>query len=434
MSRFPYPGLRPFNRDETDIFFGREEQIDQLLVKLEQSRFIAVVGPSGCGKSSLVRTGLISALESGLLATAGPRWCIAEQRPGNRPILRLAEALLREPTIGAERLSSTSPQAKVEAAAFLQARLQRGPLGLRDVLDDTPLPENTNLLLLVDQFEEIFRYHRHGGQDEANAFVSLLLESAKQRAWPVYVVITMRSDFIGDCTLFQDLPSAINESQFLTPRLTREQMQAAIRGPARVFGGFVEPELVNRLLNDAGTDPDQLPLLQHVLMRIWASAEKSTAEGEKPILDLATYEKVGELRDALSRHADEALMELNDSHKKITEHLFRALCERGTDQRDTRRSVVMSNIVSTLKVSFQEIADVVEVFRTSERSLITPPHPHTLTPETVLDISHESLIRQWRTLAIWVEKETQSAKVYCRLEDTARLWEKNKAALWVPQT
>ena len=430
MSSFPYPGLRPFKRDETKIFFGREEQIDQLLEKLEQARFIAVVGPSGCGKSSLVRTGLLAALESGLLLSAGPRWCIADHRPGNRPLARLAEALLREPVLGTERLSTSNPQSKVEAAAYLQATLNRGPLGLRDVLDDTPLPANSNLLLLVDQFEEIFRYHRHGGRDEANAYVSLLLESAKQRKWPIYVVLTMRSDFIGDCTLFQDLPQTINQSQFLTPRLTRQQLQAAIQGPARVYGGRVESDLVNRLLNDAGTDPDQLPLMQHALMRMWSLADQGGTNGETIILNLATYDKVGGLKDALSQHADEALDELTESQKRIAEHLFRAMCERGSKLRDTRRSVVLREVAKVLDVAIEKVSVVVDVFRTPERSLIMPPQPHVLSPDTVLDISHESLIRQWKTLSQWVEQEAQSAEVYTRLEKTASLWELNKAALW----
>ena len=110
-----------------------------------------------------------------------------------------------------------------------------------EVLHDTPLPEGTNLLLLVDQFEEIFRYRQQGDSDEADAFVALLLATAEQHEVPVYVVMTMRSDFLGDCAVFHGLPEAINAGQFLTPRLTREQRREAIVGPAMVFGGQVEP-------------------------------------------------------------------------------------------------------------------------------------------------------------------------------------------------
>ena len=170
------------------------------------------------------------------------------------------------------------------------------------------------LLLLVDQFEEIFRYRREGtprqdeaGQldrDEAIDFVALLLATARAEDLPVYVVLTMRSDYLGDCAQFDGLPEALNDSQFLTPRLTRDQRREAIEGPARVFDGRVEPALVNRLLNDMGSDPDQLPLMQHALMRLWKGAAPA-ADGTRT-LTLAAYEAMGGLRGALDGQADDA--------------------------------------------------------------------------------------------------------------------------------
>ena len=440
-TRFPYPGLRPFHRDEIDIFFGREEHVDRLLEKLEGPHFLAVVGPSGCGKSSLVRAGMIGALETGFMASAGAHWRIAEMRPGNHPLRNLAEALLAESALKPER------KEEVDAIPFLHATLRRGPLGLLEALSETPLPEHTNLLLLVDQFEEIFRYRQQGSIDEADAFVALLLATAEQREAPVYVVITMRSDFLGDCALFYGLPEAINESQYLTPRLTREQQRLAITGPAAVFGGTVEPALVNRLLNDMGPDPDQLPLMQHVLMRMWTSASR-TAEnhnGETQndasvvgveagatgvTLTLNEYKEAGGLTKALSNHADEAFDELSEEQKHIAEVMFRYLSERGADQRDTRRPAKLQAVAAVCGVSIEEVKKVVEVFRRSDRNFITPPIGTALNPDTVLDISHESLIRQWRELNKWVEQEASSAETYRDLERTACLWRDGKAALW----
>jgi hypothetical protein len=139
--------------------------------------------------------------------------------------------------------SSANEKPQHDDTAFLLATLRRGPLGLIEALREQPLPENTNLLLVIDQFEEIFRYREHQDRDEADAFVALLLRSVQNSAFPVYIVITMRSDFLGDCALFPGLPEALNDSQFLTPRLNREQRRLAIAGPARVFGGDVEPRL-----------------------------------------------------------------------------------------------------------------------------------------------------------------------------------------------
>jgi WD40 repeat protein len=431
MSDFPYPGLRPFRRDETDIFFGREEQVDQLLERLDGSRFLAVVGPSGCGKSSLVQAGLFAALEIGFLVSAGVRWRTAKTRPGTCPLRNLARALVKESALGPERGGDAEPErgGDAERAAFLLATLRRGPLGLIEALSMTPLPEGTNLLILVDQFEEIFRYRKQYSLDEAQAFVALLLASARQKAIPVYVVITMRSDFLGDCALFSGLPEAIDEGQFLTPRLSREQCRAAIVGPAEVFGGEVEPVLVNRLLNDMGTDSEQLPLFQHALMRMWREAGKRTAT-PSPVLTLDDYKTIGGMESALSKHADEAFNELDEKQKLIAEVLFRSLSERSETQRDTRRPSRLSEIAAVAGVTSEQVAAVVDVYRRPGRSFLTPPAGIPLEAETIIDISHESLIRLWKRLNTWVAEEADSADIYCRLEQTARLWQSGKAELW----
>jgi WD40 repeat protein len=435
----PYPGLRPFRSDETGIFFGREAQVDALLEKLDHSRFLAVIGPSGCGKSSLVRAGMIPALETGLLSRAGVRWRVATMRPGERPLRRLAEAL------GAAFAPGLEPEP--EAVAFLHATLRRGPRGLVEVLHDTSLPERTNLLLLVDQFEEIFRYRQQGDSDEADAFVALLLATAAQHDVPVYVVITMRSDFLGDCAVFRGLPEAINAGLFLTPRLTREQRREAIVGPAMVFGGQVEPALVNRLLNDTGEELDQLPLLQHVLMRMWTRAHEAVqtyhdpsqpADALRDAADLAAgvtlalddYEQVGGLTQALSNHADEAYESLDAKQQRIAAVLFRCLSERSPTQRDTRRPVQLGAVAAVAGVPPAQVAAVADVFRQPDRSFITPSADVTLHPDTVLDISHESLIRQWQRLNAWADQEVEAAETYRRLAQTARLWKRGQAALW----
>ena len=286
--------------------------------------------------------------------------------------------------------------------------MRRGPLGLIEALREQPLPENTNLLLVVDQFEEIFRYREHQERDEADAFVALLLHSVQNSEFPVYIVISMRSDFLGDCALFPGLPEALNDSQFLTPRLNREQRRLAITGPSKVCGGEVEPALVTRLLNDMGADPDQLPVLQHALMRLWTDADK---RGDKPVLlKLNDYEILGGWENTLSNHADEAFAELDKQQQTIAEIMFRALTERSGPRRDTRRPVSLQTVAGIAGVDMEQVIPVIEVFRRADRSFVMPPEGHPLTAETVIDISHESLIRQWQRMKEWVEKEARSAE------------------------
>jgi hypothetical protein len=228
--------------------------------------------------------------------------------------------------------------------------------------------------------------------------VSLLLASAQSgpSEVPIYVVITMRSDFIGDCALFTGLPEMINDSQFLTPRLTRDQHHEAIVQPALVAGGQLTDALVNRLLNDLRGEPDQLPVLQHALMRMWTQGTNSVPE---KALTPDDYAAVGGLAGALSKHCDEILYnELDTERQHIAEVMFRALCERSSELRDTRRPAKLGEIAAIAGVDVEAVIPVVDALRRAGRNFLMPPLPSPLDAETTLDISHESLIRQWPTL------------------------------------
>jgi len=419
----PFPGLRPFETDEYRLFFGREGQSDALLERLERSRFLAVVGTSGSGKSSLVRAGLLPALRGGMMAGAGAGWRVAVARPGHDPLGNLARALAEDGVL-AEAAAGLRPE---EREAIIEAMLRGGSLGLVDAASSARL-EGQKLLVVIDQFEELFRFRAAraaAADDEASAFVKLLLEAARQREQNVYVVLTMRSDFLGDCAQFQGLPEAINDGQYLIPRMTRDERRVAIVGPTRVARARMTEPLVNRLLNDVGDNPDQLPILQHALMRTWDEWRSKRPEhaaahaaGEK--IDVCCYEAIGGMSDALSRHADEAYSELPDERsRRICGLLFKALTERGPDNREIRRPTRLKEICEIAGASPAEVAAVVEIFRREGRTFLMPPEGVELEPETIIDISHESLIRNWGRLKEWVKEEAEAARIYRRLADAA---------------
>jgi WD40 repeat protein/energy-coupling factor transporter ATP-binding protein EcfA2 len=428
------------------------------LDKLEETHFLAVVGTSGSGKSSLVRAGLLPALDSGFMAGAGTRWTMAELRPGDRPFYRLAASLVQDTEwendprttrymaehedskpsdkgVSADHqqtpadvettrhpAESGDPRDADQTIASLEQDLRRGNLALNWRLGIRPLPAGTRLLILVDQFEELFRYHRTAGA-EAMAFVSLLLGAANHP--DVYVIITLRSEFLGDCAHYPELPEAINAGLFLTPRLSPEQIADAIQLPARLFDGEVEPELVRCLLAEAKGESDQLPLLQHALMRLW-----DMDKGER-LLTLGELNALGGMRQALEDHAEEAFSELDPDQRHIAEVLFRSLTERGPEERDTRRPVPLGDVADLAGVDPKEVTAVVEVFRQPGRSFLMPPAGTPLDQETVLDIAHEALIRQWGRLHDWTVDEAERAELYQRLAAAAGRWEEDKGALWI---
>jgi RecA/RadA recombinase len=429
----PFPGLRPFETDEYRLFFGREGQSDALLERLERSRFLAVVGTSGSGKSSLVRAGLLPALRGGMMAGAGAGWRVAVARPGHDPLGNLARSLAEEGVLAA----AGAGLGRDEREAIVEAMLRGGSLGLVDAAASARL-EGHKMLVVVDQFEELFRFRAAraaAADDEASAFVKLLLEAARQREVPVYVVLTMRSDFVGDCAQFQGLPEAINDGQYLIPRMTRDERRFAIVGPTRVARARMTEPLVNRLLNDVGDNPDQLPILQHALMRTWdewrakrPDHEAAHAAGTK--IDLCCYEAIGGMSDALSRHADEAYTELPDERsRRLAETLFKALTERGPDNREIRRPTRLREICEIAGASEAEVAAVVEVFRREGRTFLMPPEGVGLEPDTIIDISHESLIRNWGRLREWVKDEADAARIYRRLTDAAAAYRAGESGL-----
>jgi len=303
---------------------------------------------------------------------------------------------------------------------LLAAALRRGARSLHEVLEPAPLPEGTRLLIVVDQFEEIFRY-RTQAEDQAAAFVALLLESCRHE--DIYIVITMRSDFLGKAAEFQGLPEAINEGLYLTPRLTREQLTDAIGKPARLFGGGVQEELANQLCNEAGNNPDQLPLLQHALMRLWEQDQDKT-------LTLDEYGRLNGLQGALDGHAEQAWKELDAGGQRIAESLFRALTERSREGQDIRRPVKVREVLDLTKVSLGTLTRAVDVFREPGRNFLMASPSGELEPDTTLDISHESLIRQWRRLRGWVAAEGEKADMLKRLSEAAERHRNKQGELW----
>ena len=429
----PFPGLRPFLEEEEYLFFGRESQVDAMVNKLAATHFLAVVGTSGSGKSSLVNCGLRPALHGGLMAHAGTAWRMAQFRPGSDPLRAMANALAQEGVLFHDYRTGG-----LTLTEIVDTTLRMSKLGLIDIYEQAQLDKDVNLLVVVDQFEELFRYRQLGtsqqetvyaASEAAAAFVNLLLEAKQQTTYPLYVALTMRSDFLGDCTQFQGLAEAINTGQYLVPRMTRDERRAAIAGPIGVGGGEISPVLLTRLVNDVGDNPDQLSILQHALNRTWARWEKGG--GGKELLDLTHYEAIGTMAHALDQHAEKAYAELATlRQQQICEKLFKALTDKATDPRGIRRPTTLGILCALTDATAAEVTAVIDVFRKPSRSFLMPPAGEPLKPETVIDISHESLMRVWQRLSTWAEMEAQSAQTYRRLAETAVLHSEGRAGLW----
>jgi WD40 repeat protein len=423
----PFPGLRSFEEEEDYLFFGREKQIDELISKLGKTRFLAVVGASGSGKSSLVKSGLLPSLHSGFMVGANSGWRICTLRPGNDPIGNLSQALSTKDILG-------NIDENIFTTPIIESILRRNENGVSEVLRQLSENHNQNILIVVDQFEELFRYSKYEkdenrGTHDSVTFINLLLAASKSKGISIYVVFTMRSDYVGDCTGFRGLPEAINEGQYLIPRMTRDERKIAITGPIAVGGAKISQSLLTCLLNDVGDNPDQLPILQHALMRTWEYWKKNSKADD--VIDLIHYEAIGTMTKALSLHAEEAYDEIADEKgKEVCKKIFRSLTEKVDRGRGTRRPSQVKEICELAEINISEVTRVIDVFRKPGRSFLMPPIGIELTEDTVIDIAHESLMRVWERLITWVNEEIESAEIYTRLAEAATLYQEGKTGLW----
>jgi WD40 repeat protein/energy-coupling factor transporter ATP-binding protein EcfA2 len=429
LTQNPFPGLRHFSMDECHLFFGRETHIEEILLKISQNRSVAVLGYSGSGKSSLTYSGLIPMLYGGFMTETGPHWKVVVTRPGSSPIRNLTDSIVK---LLLEEGRVEEGDIRIQKAV-INSVLRNSSNGLVEVTRYIQTHLRENVFFLFDQFEELFRYrHTENTEDdnEALEFVNLVLNVANQRSVPSYVAINMRADFIGNCSVFPGLTEFVNTSTYLVPQLTREQKRKVIEGPVAVGGGRISQRLVRRLLSDIGDNQDQLPLLQHALMRTW-DYWVANREPDEP-MDIRHYNAIGQLSQALSLHANEAFDELNAQEREIAEILFKSITEKNQENLGVRRQAKVSLVAGLAGVSDAQVINVVEKFRQVGRSFLMPAYSVPLNADSLIELSHESLMRIWTRLAGWVDEEFESARMYKRVSDAAAMYQIGKTGLWRP--
>src|SRR5262249_33749992 len=368
----------------------------------------------GGGKSSLVRAGLLPLLHEETIATGGRTWKYFELRPGDSPVSSLTDALAGPPPSDNNEIKCAIHAAGRERIAYA---FRHSSFGLVEAIADCCTDvENSTMLLLVDQFEELFRFSsldRTANRDvaeearrreEAARFVQLLLEASRCQTPKIHVLITMRSDFIGDCARFHGLPEAVSATQFLVPSLTRDQREDVIRKPIEKAEATIDGALVERLLNDSNDEFD-LPVLQHCLMRLWEKAGLAAsptdiaatpaASGAPPAAPptrpappcphlppaaptprrprLEHYDEVGRIARAVSLHADAIMASLPGLEVGV-EQTFRALSDVDKDGRATRRALSFKRLLEETGVPDDELRHVVDRFRGEDCSVLLPSH------------------------------------------------------------
>lgn len=406
-----FVGLRPFETSESHLFFGRESHINDILKKLYVEKFCAIIGYSGSGKTSLIKSGIIPTLNK------TENWNIALFRPGNNPLENLVISLF-------ESFSKKDSTKKIDDFTDL---LRNKEIQLPEILGNLEIDVSIKTLLVVDQFEEIFGLDKEK-QSELVTFIDLLISTINAKSNNIYVLLTLRSDYIGNCTIFSGLPEILNKSQYLIPRLTKAQFHKVITAPLKLAELKIADKLVNTLVADLKDNADQLPVLQHTMMRTVAYCKKNGLKNGT--IDLQHYIHVGKMEMALSNHADEIFNKLTNEEKNACELLFKALAS--FDNVGLKRNPnSFYNLCKITNVDSNILLNIIDAFRAEDCSFLTPKPAIIVRENTIIDISHESLLRLWAKLKLWLKEEEESVANYKKLCDGAAMHQEGKGSLLV---
>src|SRR5512135_3154437 len=403
----PYRGLEVFDIAHAPFFFGREALTEWLIVKLraspsgQENRFLAILGASGSGKSSLARAGLIPAIKRGELVGSA-EWPVVILKPGRDPIESLAVALA-----GLDG-ARPSPVAVQGLMSGLQANENTLHLTTRLALRDAPPARR--LVLLVDQFEEVFTLCED--EEARKALFANLLYAATITGGQTIVLLTMRADFYGKCGAYPALAAAMSDHQLLVGPMAEDELRRAIERPAQLAGGEFEPGLVEMLLQEVAGQPGSLPMLQFALTELWGRRE-----GRR--LTVAAYRAIGGLQGALEGRANEVLGTFNDTERETCRRIFLRLIQPGEGTEDTKRRASFGELVPAGSDA-ESVESVIS--RLANARLITTGDPND-PGKTSVEVAHEALIRGWGRLRQWVEADRAGLRVQRRLTEAAHEWD-----------
>jgi WD40 repeat protein len=413
----PYKGLLAFQKTDGDRFFGRNPEIQELWEKFRwlhedelAVRLLPIYGPSGSGKSSLARAGLIPALKKDPLPGQAP--ARAEVLvPGIHPLEALATVLARIAT------NDLMPVAKTrELAEELAQKNADGEYdGLRRIADVLPEIEVKPLIVLVDQLEEVYTLCED--EAERDAFIGNLLCAASERSKRVSVIVTLRSDFLGETQKHSLLNRLFSSQGFLVPAMDKSQLRDVIRKPAEQAGHALEESTVRELVEQTEGREGILPLLQFALEQIW----KGLLEGKEPAL---TLNEIGGVGGALAEEAKQIYESLNTNEQKIARRVFLGLVQLTEGSKDTRRRINLRQLISH-QDNPEEFKQVIARFAAPGTPRFITLASDGETGSETAEVTHEALFEHWDALKRWLNRKRSLLSFQRRLDEAAMYWEKN---------
>ncbi len=391
--RNPYKGLRAFQEADASDFHGRDALIEEMMEGLSSSRLLAVVGPSGSGKSSAVRAGLIPRLRNGGLSTS-QEWLITDMFPGAHPFESLEAALLR--------VALTRP-------THLHEILTSDPNGLRRVVGLLSPGKEAEIVLIIDQFEELFSMV--SSVSDRQLFLDALTSAANHES-SLRIILTLRADFFDLPLQYPEFAEVFRDGVITVSPPTADGLARAITQPAMNVGVSLEPGLVSRIVDDVREQPGCLPLLQFTLTDLFAGRTGD-------VLTVAAYDASGGVGGTLGKRAEETYSNLSAQGKEAARQLFLRLVTVDEMADDTRRRVRQRELLG-LAVDRSVMSDTIQQFG-ALRFLSFDRDVASRAP--TVELAHEALLREWPRLETWIDQRREDLLIQRRVQISVSDWE-----------
>tara|TARA_A100001011_G_scaffold344797_1_gene380045 strand:+ start:1189 stop:4302 length:3114 start_codon:yes stop_codon:yes gene_type:complete len=423
-------GLRPYRKEEADIFYGREKEVEGLLQILQKDKLVTVIGAPGTGKSSLINAGLIPRLEEGFLAQAGKQWSVCKFRPGISPIENMAYSLTSTGGLTLDGKSNTE-----DFSDYHQTLKDLGSLGLVQIYTKSEVNNKKNLLIVIDQLEDLFKFNRyfdHEKSEQDDLLINILARTTKIKETAIYFAIVIQSDYVSYLSQYAKLQEIISKSQYAVPNFSKAGIKEIIENNFLDKGISFSNKAFKSIVDIVLADPTFLPNMQFLFQQIRITKNVNSNQKVEPV----DIESLGGVENCLKFAFEGSYQELSEVQKNHFEKICKALYTFDIDQ-DSRYAQIMS-ISKVTALSVKEISDVIFIFKSKvnqsfeiiPRAItgVEKNNKKTLDLDDIINNKY-LLQRNWEREITWQDEEEESFKSFKTFSEITENFNSGKASL-----
>ena len=433
MENEKFIGLKPYQKEDTNFFYGREKEVEGLLQILQKDRLVTLIGATGTGKSSLINAGLIPRLENGFLAQAGKQWTICKLRPGISPIENLAYSLTSEGSLTLEGKANTE-----DFNDYFQKLKDLDSLSLIDIYTKSQVYKKKNLLIVIDQLEDLFTFNRFFDFDESDQddlLFNIVARTIKVKDAAIYFVLVIQSNYISHLSQYSKLQEIISKSQYAIPGFSKAGIKEIVEKNFLGQGISFSQESFKNISNTLTDDPTLLPNMQFLFKQI-VNEKTEHSKSESFQISAQDIDSFGGIKNCIQFAFEKTLNSLSADQKKHFEKINKALYNF-ENLNDGKYEQIQ--VISTLTgLSIKQISEVIFLFKevVGDSFEIVPRtitgvsknDPNSLDPDDILANKY-FLQRDWEQEKLWIKEEEESYKLFKKFSELTNNFNSGKASL-----